>query len=81
MYPLDTGEVSPLDAIVGEVRKPCHAARRIMNNEVVGGLLDVRGIDLGDLESSIGESALHVALRRLLASSSGCNFNSFGSSI
>jgi hypothetical protein len=49
-----------------------------MVNDVADGfLLDVRGISLAD----IGSTALDSVLDRLLSSNSGCNFNSFGSTI
>jgi hypothetical protein len=52
--------------------------RRIMiSNYADGLLLDVRGLTLGDLDSN----ALDRALERVLSSNSGCNFNSFNSSI
>jgi hypothetical protein len=57
------------------------AARRIMNDVADGRLLDVRDINLDDLEFTDTESALDLALERILASNSGCNFNSFNSSI
>jgi hypothetical protein len=48
-----------------------------MNNVADGTLLDVRGYCPGDVVSD----ALDIALRRLVSSSTGCNFNSFNSSI
>lgn len=55
--------------------------RRIMNDVADGLLLDVREIDFTDLEFEDGESALDRALQRILMSNTGCNFNSFNSSI
>lgn len=55
--------------------------RRIMNDVADGLLLDVREISIADLEFADEESALSRALRRILTSNSGCNFNSFNSSI
>lgn len=52
-----------------------------MNDVADGALLDVRDLSLADLEFTGGESALDQALRRILKSDSGCNFNSFNSSI
>jgi hypothetical protein len=47
------------------------------NNVSDGLLLDVRDFSLSDL----GSTALDDALERILSSNSGCNFNSFNSSI
>jgi hypothetical protein len=55
--------------------------RRIMNNVADGLLLDVREISITDLEFADEESALNLALRRILMSNSEYNFNSFHSSI
>jgi len=55
--------------------------RRIMNDVADGLLLDVRKISITDLEFADEESALNRALRRILESKAGCNFNSFNSSI
>lgn len=52
-----------------------------MNDVADGLLLDVREISIADLEFADEESALSRALRRILTSNSGCNFNSFNSSI
>jgi hypothetical protein len=47
-----------------------------------GGLLDVREIGVAELSSAAsGSTALDDALDRILSSNSGCNFNSFTSSI
>jgi hypothetical protein len=48
-----------------------------MSVYIADGLLDVRGCSLADLQSA----DLGNALDRILSSSSGCNFNSFGSQI
>lgn len=55
--------------------------RRTMNNVADGLLLDVREISITDLEFTDGDSALSLALERILASNPDCNFNSFNSSI
>jgi hypothetical protein len=53
-----------------------------MNEDVADGLLlDVRDIDLADLQLDEEESALARALNRLLAANCCSNFNSFNSSI
>ena len=52
-----------------------------MNDVGDGLLLDVSEISISDLESAGSESAFDMALERILKSHSGCNFNSFGSSI
>jgi len=52
-----------------------------MNDVADGLLLDVRDSSLAELDFTDGESALDLALRRILKSNSECNFNSFGSSI
>lgn len=53
-----------------------------MSQDVADGLLlDVRGISIADLRLDDGESALSIALNRLLASNVDCNYNSFNSSI
>jgi hypothetical protein len=55
-----------------------------MSDNVADGLLlDVRELDLADLEVSESAvmTALDLALERILASNSACNFNSFGASI
>jgi hypothetical protein len=49
----------------------------MINNYADGLLLDVRELTLADLDPN----ALDHALERVLSSNSGCNFNSFGSSI
>lgn len=50
-----------------------------MQNMADGTLLDVRAATMEELEGdAIG---LDLALERILSSSSGCNFNSFNSSI
>jgi len=55
----------------------------MINNVTDGVLLDVRGISLSDLGSTAPDSStgLDHALARILSSNSGCNFNSFNSSI
>jgi hypothetical protein len=56
--------------------------RTMMNEDVADGLLlDVRGVSMADLLFDDDESGLTIALNRLLTSSVGTNFNSFGSSI
>jgi hypothetical protein len=55
--------------------------RRTMNDVADGLLLDVRKISITDLGFDDGQSALNQALRRILATSTECNFNSFNSSI
>lgn len=52
-----------------------------MSNVADGLLLDVREVSIADLELDDRESALFRALERILASNTGCNFNSFNSSI
>jgi hypothetical protein len=52
-----------------------------MNDVADGLLLDVREINLADLEFDDSESALTRALERILSSNTNCNFNSFNSSI
>lgn len=52
-----------------------------MNDVADGLLLDVRDMSLADLEFTDGESALSLALNRILTSGADCNFNSFSSSI
>lgn len=52
-----------------------------MNDVADGLLLDVEETGIADLESAEFGSALDIALERILKSHSGCNFNSFGSSI
>ncbi len=52
-----------------------------MNDVADGLLLDVEETGISDLESAEFGSALDMALERILKSHSGCNFNSFGSSI
>lgn len=49
-------------------------------NVADGLLLDVREFNLADLDFT-SRTGLDVALARLLSSNSGCNFNSFSSSI
>ena len=49
----------------------------MINNIGDGLLLDIRGVDLADPTPT----GLDLALERILSSSSGCNFNSFGSAI
>jgi hypothetical protein len=57
-------------------------ARKNMNEDVADGLLvDVREVNIADLDLTNQESTLFKALNRILTSNSGCNFNSFGSSI
>jgi hypothetical protein len=46
-----------------------------------GLLLDVRDINITDLEFAGPESALSRALERILVSNTDCNFHSFNSSI
>jgi len=65
--------------MAGLTRPP--VLRRTMNDVADGLLLDVRDINITDLESSYEESALDRALQRILTSNTECNFNSFGSSI
>jgi hypothetical protein len=55
--------------------------RRTMNDVADGLLLDVHEVSLADLEFADEESALSQALKRILTSSTDCNFNSFNSSI
>ncbi|HXL89812.1 MAG TPA: hypothetical protein VN969_12715 [Streptosporangiaceae bacterium] len=52
-----------------------------MNDVADGRLLDVREVSLADLDGAEVESALDLALMRILRSDPGCNFNSFSSSI
>ena len=53
-----------------------------MNDDVADGLLlDVREISVTDLEFVDADSALSLALERILSSNPECNFNSFNSSI
>ena len=52
-----------------------------MNDVADGLLLDVREITIADLEFADEESALDRALKRILVSHTGCDFNSFNSSI
>jgi hypothetical protein len=52
-----------------------------MNDVADGLLLDVREISITDLEFADKESALSLALRRILSSRADCNFNSFNSNI
>jgi len=52
-----------------------------MSSVADGLLLDVREISIADLELDDRESALFRALERILASNTGCNFNSFNSSL
>ena len=52
-----------------------------MNDVADGLLLDVREISITDLEFADTESALSRALKRILASNTDCNFNTFNSSI
>lgn len=49
----------------------------MINNVGDGLLLDVRGIGLAESDPT----GLDIALERILSSNSGCNFNSFNSSI
>lgn len=51
----------------------------MITNIADGDLLDIRGIGVAEFTS--GWTALDGALERILSSGSGCNFNSFGSSI
>jgi hypothetical protein len=55
--------------------------RRIMSNVADGLLLDVREINIADLQLDNRESALFRSLERILESNTGCNFNSFNSSV
>jgi hypothetical protein len=58
--------------------KACSHMRRVMTNNIGDGLLlDIRGIGLADP----APTGLDLALERILSSNSGCNFNSFNSSI
>jgi hypothetical protein len=54
-----------------------------MSDNIADGLLlDVRELDLAELQfTELEPSALDLALERLLSSNTGCNFNSFTSSI
>jgi hypothetical protein len=52
-----------------------------MNDVADGLLLDVSELSITDLEFGEADSALSLALERILVSNSGCNFNSFSSSI
>lgn len=52
-----------------------------MNDGADGLLLDVREIDIADLEFADADSALSRALGRILNSSTECRFSSFNSSI
>jgi hypothetical protein len=52
-----------------------------MNNVADGLLLDVREISISDLKFADTDSALSLALKRILTSNPECNFNSFNSSI
>lgn len=53
-----------------------------MSEDVADGLLlDVREISFADPQLDGEEAALFKALDRLLSSNTGCNYNSFGSSI
>ena len=52
-----------------------------MNDVADGLLLDVREISISDLDFADADSALSRALDRILESNTGCNFNSFTSSI
>jgi hypothetical protein len=51
-----------------------------MNDVADGLLLDVSEISITDLEFA-DDSALSMALERILSSNPDCNFNSFNSSI
>lgn len=55
--------------------------RRIMNNVADGLLLDIREVDITDLEFADEESALNRALQRILISDTERSFSSFNSSI
>jgi hypothetical protein len=66
-------------AMAGLTRPP--VLRRTMNDVADGLLLDVREITISDLETTYGESALDLALKRILMSNDCPNFNSFSSSI
>jgi hypothetical protein len=71
-----------LSGITGRAHKAGRVARRNMNDDVTDGVLvDLREVNLDDLNLTDRESALFKALNRLLMSNVGCNFNSFGSSI
>jgi hypothetical protein len=65
--------------MAGLTRPP--VLRRTMNDVADGLLLDVRESTLADLEFTDEGSALDRALNRILTSNTGCNFNSFNSSI
>jgi hypothetical protein len=52
-----------------------------MSNVADGLLLDVREINIADLQLDNRESALFRSLERILESNTGCNFNSFNSSV
>lgn len=52
-----------------------------MNDVADGLLLDVSEISIMDLEFADTDSALSLALERILDSNPECNFNSFNSSI
>jgi hypothetical protein len=60
---------------------PRPVLRRIMDDVADGLLLDVREISVTDLEFVDADSALSLALERILSSNPECNFNSFNSSI
>jgi len=52
-----------------------------MNDVSDGLLLDVREVSIADLDFGDADSALSIALRRILTSDTECNFNSFNASI
>lgn len=52
-----------------------------MNDVADGLLLDVREMKISDLKFADSDSALSLALERILSSNPECNFNSFNSSI
>ena len=52
-----------------------------MGNMADGLLLDVREVNFIDLDMADADSALSLALERILSSNDECNFNSFNSSI
>jgi hypothetical protein len=66
-------------AMAGLTRPP--VLRRTMIDVADGQLLDVREISFTELSFTDEESALDRALKRILMSAPGCDFNSFNSSI
>jgi hypothetical protein len=79
MYLSDRRRNERRDAVGGvTAHEAPRTVRRIMINNVGDGLLlDVRGIGLAESDPT----GLDIALERILSSNSGCNFNSFSSSI